>query len=324
MFEETGVLDEGDLDSALKEARVPDQFVAELKFANVSPGVVAPTVKSQAEAYRRAGVLGIFHSLTGGEPVETMKKIIADGAMSSTTCRMDRGVVKGGMSSTADLNTGGGDSVFTRVVTNPAAPGTHVVVINTEVLQRLDWYNFTGDHFGTNDVGDRSQPTQALRDIVKRSLEASAKEPVTPDKVQGQLDLWIRGNINSHGMGNSFLSRPTGALSVAQLASQPGNEMMHQCGLPLRDLVEFVVPDEAQRKGIVQGFKDKGINEINGAPVEGFIKARATVLPGKGESSGGVPASYSAPQPLPPRAVDPYDLFVKVNPPRDETFDAVA
>ena len=70
-----------------------------------------------------------------------------------TTERYSRGVMKSGMSSTIDMDTGGADSVFTRI-TNEAERGKMngaVVVFKPEVFDRADWYSYNYDTYGSTD-----------------------------------------------------------------------------------------------------------------------------------------------------------------------------
>lgn len=73
-------------------------------------------------------------------------------ALMSTTARWMEGISKTGMSSSADMGTGGADYVFTRQVRYSAirggSYGTTLVYDAKAALRRLDWFSYTHDSYG--------------------------------------------------------------------------------------------------------------------------------------------------------------------------------
>lgn len=95
-------------------------------------------------------IRAIHHLWTGS--AKSIYRILTQGLM-CTTERYSRGVMKSGMSSTIDMDTGGADSVFTRI-TNEAERGKMngaVVVFKPEVFDRTDWYSYNYDTYGSTD-----------------------------------------------------------------------------------------------------------------------------------------------------------------------------
>ena len=95
-------------------------------------------------------IRAIHHLWTGS--AKSIYRILTQGLM-CTTERYSRGVMKSGMSSTIDMDTGGADSVFTRI-TNEAERGKMngaVAVFKPEVFDRTDWYSYNYDTYGSTD-----------------------------------------------------------------------------------------------------------------------------------------------------------------------------
>lgn len=91
------------------------------------------------------------HDLRTGS-AKSIYRILTQGLM-CTTERYSRGVMRKGMSSATDIDTGGADSVFTRIA-NEAQRGMmngSVVVFKPEIFDRTDWYSYGGDTYGSTD-----------------------------------------------------------------------------------------------------------------------------------------------------------------------------
>ncbi len=102
-----------------------------------------------------------IHHLHTGD-AKSIYRILTQGLM-CTTERYSRGIMRNGMSSPTDIDTGGGDSVFTKITKksqiNPM-DGT-IVVLKPEVFDRTDWYSYNRDAFGSTNpstFSDRLSP----------------------------------------------------------------------------------------------------------------------------------------------------------------------
>ena len=82
--------------------------------------------------------------------VDSVYRVLTTGLM-STTERFSRGVVKNGISSVLDIDSGGADNVFTRIM-NGEQRGkiqNHAVVLKPEIFDRTDWYAYNVDSYGS-------------------------------------------------------------------------------------------------------------------------------------------------------------------------------
>ena len=82
--------------------------------------------------------------------VDSVYRVLTTGLM-STTERFSRGVVKNGISSVLDIDSGGADNVFTRIM-NAEQRGkiqNHAVVLKSEIFDRTDWYAYNVDSYGS-------------------------------------------------------------------------------------------------------------------------------------------------------------------------------
>lgn len=82
--------------------------------------------------------------------VDSVYRVLTTGLM-STTERFSRGVVKNGISSVLDVDSGGADNVFTRIM-NAEQRGkiqNHAVVLKPEIFDRTDWYAYNVDSYGS-------------------------------------------------------------------------------------------------------------------------------------------------------------------------------
>ena len=82
--------------------------------------------------------------------VDSVYLVLTTGLM-STTERFSRGVVKNGISSVLDIDSGGADNVFTRIM-NAEQRGkiqNHAVVLKPEIFDRTDWYAYNVDSYGS-------------------------------------------------------------------------------------------------------------------------------------------------------------------------------
>ncbi len=112
-------------------------------------------------------IRAIHHLWTGS--AKSIYRILTQGLM-CTTERYSRGVMKNGMSSTTDMDTGGADSVFTRIANEARRREMNgaVVVFKPEVFDRTDWYSYSYDTYGSTDdeyFVDRLSPDTVFDEI---------------------------------------------------------------------------------------------------------------------------------------------------------------
>lgn len=87
--------------------------------------------------------------------IDDVALMVSSGEMLPTLQRWGRGIVTSGMSSRRDIETGGADSVFTRLVFDGQVGNErryhlddYMLVFDTKALERTDWYAYTSDEFG--------------------------------------------------------------------------------------------------------------------------------------------------------------------------------
>ena len=58
---------------------------------------------------------------------------------------------------------------------------------------------------------------------------------------------------------------------------RPSNEIMFRQGVPKEHFTGIVCPNESWRATLLEKLKEAGITEINGVPVEDFVKVGETI-----------------------------------------------
>ena len=150
----------------------PEQMeqAEKLHREEVFPGYTTLVERGKHEEYLgRYGedIRAIHHLWTGS--AKSIYRILTQGLM-CTTERYSRGVMKNGMSSTTDMDTGGADSVFTRIANEARRREMNgaVVVFKPEVFDRTDWYSYNSDTYGSTDdyyFVDRLSPNTVFDEI---------------------------------------------------------------------------------------------------------------------------------------------------------------
>lgn len=184
-----------------------DKMVEEEIF----PGKKVWCVPNISESMRKSGAIGLMAGVGGsysGSPNESISRsadtvclILKNGALSSQD-RFQAGLFKKGASSTTDLATGGGDTVFTRCITpeleknrknNYAFQGNIQILYDLDIVNR-GAYGYSRDNFGTrqqmSSYATRSN-LPALAGEINRSVYASLdneimiKNRIDPSNIRG-------------------------------------------------------------------------------------------------------------------------------------------
>ena len=172
---------------------------------------------------------------------ESIYRALTAGQM-CTTERFSTGMLSTGMSSTYDLNTGGGDSVFTRIrhrqdiAEMVGETGEQSAIIyKPELFDRTDWYSYPGDRFGT-------------------TKESVFRGRLTPDQI-----LAKKSRKTAQGKFlRSMLS---------------GDEQMFRTGIAPSYIETIAVPEEKLDE-IISGLKEKGLETFDGRPIEEVVVPR--------------------------------------------------
>lgn len=151
-----------------------------LELKEVIPGYFTHVDPLQAEELMNEGALGVYHKITASNPEQSVVNIIKNGGLLASLERWDSGILSTGMSTYDDFRTGGADSVFVRLVTSRvtgnldrfiANRGQVNIVFKPRVLNRTDWYAYTGDKYGTTaprTFNNRPTPVRFVRELVEQ------------------------------------------------------------------------------------------------------------------------------------------------------------
>jgi SPP1 gp7 family putative phage head morphogenesis protein len=174
----------------------------------------------------------VFHG-TGEAPMSTVVDIIEEGKVTSSYHRIRHGV--SGVLNHADMDSGGADSLFTRIAVknkrvamSEAYMGGRVQFVwDGATLDRLDLYAYNGDNYGRT-----FGPTVANRQTVAQLIS----------------DNRITYNRN--------------------------NEVMFRHGLDFTDLRFIVARDQRSYEELLEELRRRGITRINGRNIEDIVVMR--------------------------------------------------
>lgn len=159
---------EGDLSPEEAEA------AERLERREVFPGYTAMVEPGKHREYaaKYGGDLRAIHSLYTGD-ARSIHRVLAGGLMASSE-RYSRGVMRDGMSTQGDFETGGADSVFTRIQSEEIRQRKtgSVVVFKPELFDRADWYVYSGDKWGRTD-----EYTFSGRETPDSMMQKAASDP---------------------------------------------------------------------------------------------------------------------------------------------------
>ncbi len=149
-----------------------------LERAEVFPGYSTFIEKGKHKEYleKYGEDLRAVHYLSSGD-AESIYRILTMGLMSSTE-RYSRGALTNGLSSCADMDSGGADNVFTRM-TDKAHRDTMVgavVTFKPELFDRTDYYSYPDDYFGSTDdslFAQRLSPDEIMASLADHDDDCS-------------------------------------------------------------------------------------------------------------------------------------------------------
>ena len=217
--------------------QLPDEQEIERKLTReeVFPGYWTIVEKGKHREYQDISPYAIFHNAIGG--VEAVIRTIRAGGLFSTHERYRRGCLLKGKSSDVDLETGGADSVFTRIVTEAGLAKNKKLGVDTRIwesiyfvfepdlLDRTDWYSYYYDRFGSTDpvkFQDREVPEELFENQEKEGFN-------------------------------------------------PGNEQMFRLGIPVEKIKAIAVRERNIRSRLLEELYRAGISEINGESIYQFV-----------------------------------------------------
>jgi hypothetical protein len=154
---------------------VSEEIVSKLERKEVLPGYFTFVEQGKHQEYQSLSPYVVLHNLY---TQKTVSKIFKAGGLLSSHERYRRGLLSDGCSTEADLNNGGGDSVFTRTITREGLKSGGyderarfytgndcIILFHPRIFDRTDWYAYPSDEYGTTDpwkFEDRQTPEQVF------------------------------------------------------------------------------------------------------------------------------------------------------------------
>lgn len=230
----TGQVLEDKLDEILKDIGIDGKRIAGVQLRKIAEGYATYYDPETVKAMKQAGAEYVWSGVRSSESVIA---IVKSGGMASTNRRCQSGVRIGGSSPEDDMESGGADSVFTRLgIKNGArfnssfCGGPYRIIYDVDVLGRTDWYAHTYDNFGRTRPSDMAARLSPV-DFVKRMKQHYESD----------------------------------------------NEIMFRQAIPTSSFTGIVCETAKDRAELIAKFQAEGVKEINGTPLEKFIKVGKTL-----------------------------------------------
>ena len=252
-----------------------------LEQEEVFPGYVTFVEKGRHREYLEqfGDDVRAVHSLSTGD-AKSIYRVLTQGLM-CTTERYSRGVIRDGMSSKTDMDTGGADSVFTRVMKRERREKQHgtMIVFKPELFDRTDWYSYDCDRYGSTD--DSSFPYRLSPDkLFEKALDTSwfsgnneqmfrtgigaryiesieVQSPAFRDKVIAGLREMGLTEFDGRPIDEVIVVRPEQANAIPDTFDWPSLDTDTQSGGLTLSVNEFIAKHEADMKA----FEEKKAKE---------------------------------------------------------------
>lgn len=236
----TGAKQDAAVDKILRKHGITEARATAMEAKEVFSGYTTLVDNSATMEYRKAG---LTHIWAGVGDENALVDIVTGDGFTTTNYRARNGLKKfgsGGASESSDVLTGGSDAVFTRIGVNATRPyedsflgGRYRVLIDPEELNRTDWWAYANDNYGN-----------------------------------AKLDT--AGTCASVGFADR--QTPIEFIKAMKKDYRCGNEIMFPKGISSEKFIGVSVQDDNLRNKLLQKFKDRGVKEINGVPVEDFVQ----------------------------------------------------
>lgn len=226
---------EKELDAILAKDKITAKEIQGMRLEDVWKGYSTYIDDTLIQEAKDAGVEYIWSGVTEADSVVAIMK---SGGLACTKNRCLMGAPGGGASMESDFESGGADSVFTRigvktsnVFKNCFCGRGYRIKIDRSVLGRTDWYAYESDSYG------KTEPSYMKSDRV--TLKKLAQD------MQGKY--------------------------------RNGNEIMFRNGIRSEKFIGINCDTEYLRQELLQKFHAAGIMEINGIPVEDFVTVESVI-----------------------------------------------
>lgn len=249
---------------AIQDELTPEQTerAEKLSREEVFPGYTTLVEKGKHQEYleKYGEDVRAYHKLNTGS-AKSIYRALTQGLM-STTERYSRGMIRNGSSSATDMDTGGADSVFTRVADQAhrgSAEGT-LVVLKPEVFDRTDWYAYDDDTYGSTDTD-----SFARRMAPDELFNAAVKGPYFPSGNEQMFRTGIGANfIESIEVSSSKRDKFIAQLhemGLSEVGGRPIEEIIVGKVRNMEDFTDFVAQDEAEKVKQLAEYKAKVAKE---------------------------------------------------------------
>lgn len=172
-----------DIQRALTKLGITQQRVDKMRLIKVTDGYFTFLDDGIEQIAKTKGVAYVWSGV--GSNATGIANIIESGEMMCSTQRLKRGIFGSGASVSSDIASGGAENIFTRIAMNgnlgrerysDSYAGSGVrFVFDKKVLNRTDWYAYTGDEFGSTRPSDfnRRHGVAAHFDALNRSYHSA-------------------------------------------------------------------------------------------------------------------------------------------------------
>lgn len=195
-----------------------------VRFEATDRGHVEIFVAGRDAEFRQKGGTLLYHGFNDRGPAFNSLLGLdgGKGGIIATRERTNAGVVVGGMSSSTDLDTGGAQSVFLRAGGKKGGAATfngwgdYQIVLDPDILNRLDWYGYNGDNFGrtTGYAWDtRPSATQWIGQVTGSSSMQS-NEVMLRNAVDLKHIMFVRCSSDSGRQAAIAKARAAGATEI--------------------------------------------------------------------------------------------------------------
>ena len=238
-----------DIKAALKKQGVSAARMKALRYEEVAPGHFTVIDDATAKEAINAGAKFCYSTVTNPQHVLS----IVEQGQKATITRWNEGALIEGMSSMADVGTGGALGVFSRIVVPEAdkkswTGRTYKIVLRPEIFGRLDIWGWDGDKYGR---GWDLKPENFGAGLVK-----SVRNKEGQTKVSGSASYYT----------------PSGTT----------NEIVSPIGNGPRWIAAVVATSESDRKKLITVLKKAKFKPPGGGKIESFVrlepKIRADML----------------------------------------------
>gem|GEM_PF-3372583 len=228
------------MEQLLRRKGIDPKMADNLVEKEVWPGYKTYVNTGIVKEYKKAGAVNLWTGV--GRDAETVAKIISPDSpgLMSTIQRKLNGIFGTGASEGGDEESGGADSVFTRLVTRKNKGkylyrhhykgGGYRLIFDISVLERTDWYAYNKDKFG--EVGT-----------------------LTYERRKSAIDH----------------------IKEVDHAYNKGNEVMFRRGIGKEYIKEIHCDTESEKNSLIYQLKKIGIDTFNGKPIEEIIKVKEEI-----------------------------------------------